>query len=126
MIVPAQTVILLAGIPATRKNTFARYLVQEHGFAHYDLECHPHGWRHPDLHSTWARNRIAFVAEACRRDARIVLDWGFPVGCVGWVRELQAQGVRLVWFSGDIAQARLAYVNRARVDASKNNIANFD
>jgi hypothetical protein len=126
LIVPTKTVILLSGIPATGKSTFACHLVHEHGFAHYDLEDHPSGWRHQDLHASWARSRSAFISEARQRDDGIVLDWGFPVGFVGWIRELQAEGVRLIWFSGDIAQARLNYEARARNDARKNNVADFD
>jgi hypothetical protein len=63
MVIPKRIVILLSGIPATRKSAFARYLVREHSFAHYDLECHPRGWPHSELKETWDADRSAFVAQ---------------------------------------------------------------
>ena len=48
-----QAIILLSGVPATGKSEFARHLARECGFAHYDLECHPRGWPHPELKATW-------------------------------------------------------------------------
>ena len=113
---PKQTVILLSGIPATRKSTFARYLAGEHGFAHYDMECYPHRWPHPELYGTWNSDRPAFVAQLRQLHDRIVLDWGFPPDCLSMVGELQACGVRLIWFGGDIACARKAFKARGGRD----------
>jgi len=39
--IPKETIMLLSGIPATRKSSFGRYLATEHRFAHYDIECYP-------------------------------------------------------------------------------------
>jgi hypothetical protein len=113
--VPTQTVILLSGIPATRKSTFGRYLARKHGFAHYDMECHPHGWPHPELKEKWDSDRTAFVAHLRQHHDRIALDWGFPVSCLFLVTELQACGVKLVWFDGDVARARQAFVQRGGI-----------
>src|SRR5438477_12087288 len=96
--VPKRIVILLSGIPATGKSCFGRYLARKHGFAHYNLECHPDGWPHPELKRTWDKNRSAFVAELRQPHDRIALDWGFNVSAVSWVKELQACGVKLIWF----------------------------
>jgi len=52
-VIPKQAIILLSGVPATGKSAFARHLARECGFAHYDLECHPRGWPHPELKATW-------------------------------------------------------------------------
>ena len=52
-VIPKQAIILLSGVPATGKSEFARHLAREYGFAHYDLECHPRGWPHPELKATW-------------------------------------------------------------------------
>jgi len=57
--VPQKSLILLSGVPATGKSTFGRYLAREHGFAHYDLECHPKGWPHPEPKATWDASRPA-------------------------------------------------------------------
>ena len=86
MIVPKQIVILLSGIPATGKSEFARHLAREHGFAHYDLERYPRGWPHPELKCIWDANRAAFVAKIRQNHDRVVLDWGFPVSCLSWVK----------------------------------------
>jgi hypothetical protein len=113
--------ILLSGIPATRKSTFARYLAREHGFAHYDLECYPRGWPHPELKEEWDTDRAAFVSRVRQHHDRVALDWGFPVCCFGWVKQLTDQGVKLMWFDGDEACAREAFVRRDGIA-----VTNFD
>ncbi len=112
MAVPEESLILLSGVPATGKSTFGRYLSREHGFAHYDLECHPRGWPHPDLKPTWEASRQAFVAELKQHHKRVALDWGFPVHCLPIVNELRGQGVRLIWFDGDRSRARSVFQER--------------
>jgi hypothetical protein len=47
---------------------------------------------------------------------RIALDWGFPVWCVPWVRELQAGGARLIWFTGSEPRAREIFIARGGMD----------
>ena len=114
--IPEKIAILLSGIPATRKSTFGRYLAREHGFAHYDLECHPRGWPIPDLKSVWDRNRPEFIAQLRKHHDRIALDWGFPVDCLSIVEELRNQRVELIWFNGDIDSARSAFEKRGGLD----------
>jgi hypothetical protein len=104
--------LLLAGLPATGKTSFCRYLSRERGFAHYDMECWPKGWPAPELHPTWNTSRSAFVDQLRRRHSDWVLDWGFPPRCLTWVSELEAAGVRLVWFSGDVARVRILFEQR--------------
>jgi hypothetical protein len=113
---------MLSGIPATGKSEFGRYLAREHGFAHYDLECHPGGWPHPELMATWCSNRAAFAFSIRQWHERVVLDWGFPISHISWVNELRANGVRLVWFDGDIGKARSAFEQRR----SKGPVEGFD
>ena len=107
-----QAIILLSGVPATGKSAFARHLARECGFAHYDLECHPRGWPHPELKATWDASRSGFVAQLRQYHERIVLDWGFPPSAVPWVEELRRSGAKLVWFDGDIARAQQVFVQR--------------
>jgi hypothetical protein len=87
-------------------------LALEHGFAHYDMERHPLGWPRQELKTTWDSDRTAFVAQLRQHHDRIALDWGFPVGCFSMVKELQACGVKLIWFDGDLARARQAFIRR--------------
>jgi MoxR-like ATPase len=74
MAVPNQVIILLSGIPATGKSEFARHLARDHGFAHYDMECYPRGWPHPELKGKWDTDRPAFVAQVRQHHDRITLD----------------------------------------------------
>jgi hypothetical protein len=120
VVVSKRIIFLLSGIPATGKSSFARYLALEHSFAHYDLEFYPRGWPHPELKRKWDVDRPAFVAQVRRLHDRIALDWGFPVSCSSWVKELQAEGVKLIWFDGDVARARQAFVRRGGF------VVNFD
>lgn len=73
---------------------------------------------HPELKGKWDTDRPAFVAQVRQHHDRITLDWGFPISCLSWVKELQAQGVQLIWFAGDVARAREAYVLRGGIVAT--------
>ncbi len=118
--------ILLSGIPSTGKGCFASYLAREHSFAHYDLEHYPQGWPHPELKRTWDADCTAFVAEVQERHDRVALDWGFPVQCLPTVEKLQANGVRLIWFGGDITRAREKFVQRAERRGEMACVTDFD
>jgi hypothetical protein len=117
--VPEHIVLLLSGLPATGKSEFGRHLAREHGFAHYDLECYPRGWPHPELKQTWDSDRKAFVVQLRQNHDRVVLDWGFPVGYLPWVEQLQDQNVRLIWFDGDVNRARERFVQRGGIEGSQ-------
>jgi hypothetical protein len=98
-------------------------LAREHRFAHYDIECYPKSWPHPELYRPFLKDRHDFVKRLRERHDRTVLDWGFPVRCLSWVDELRTCGVRLVWFSGDIARAREEFKKR---DDRKSSVDNFN
>lgn len=118
---PRRSLLLLSGIPAVGKSSFGHYLAREHAFAHYNLECHPRGWPHPELKPAWDSSRGNFVAELKNLHERFVLDWGFPANAVTWVKELLTVGVRLVWFDANIARARQLFLQRGGIPAG-----NFD
>jgi len=119
--VPKKSLLLLSGIPAVGKSSFGRYLARKHAFAHYDLECHPRGWPHPELKPVWDSSRASFVAQLKGLHERIALDWGFPATAMPWVGELLAAGVRLVWFAADIERARELFLQRGGIA-----VANFN
>ena len=115
MQLPNEFIVHLAGIPATGKTSFGRYLSREHGFAHYDLECFHRGWPVPSLHEMWASSPYEFARRALASHGRVAIDWGFPVGCLNMVAELKRAGARVVWFNGHIAHARLLFVHRGGI-----------
>jgi hypothetical protein len=81
--------LLIAGIPARGKSTFARWLVNNHDF----VRC-PSG-EEPDA---------SFYAEIDRaRSARpnVVIDWGFPLHALPRVREYITSGFEAWWFDAD-------------------------
>ncbi|MGB8409122.1 MAG: hypothetical protein WCE58_04340 [Gallionella sp.] len=113
-------ILLVSGIPATGKSTFAKYLVQKYNFTHFDLEQPYQAWPDPDLHAIWDQSRSEFVKHLRSRYKRVVLDWGFPQSCLSWVQELQSQDVHVVWFTGNISQARKAFIARSGSDSAIN------
>ena len=119
--IPDRCILLLSGIPATGKSSFGQYLARVHSFAHDDLECYPRGWPHPELKLQWDSSRSEFVKALQKIHSHIALDWGFPVRCLPWVRELQDAGVRLLWFTGSRPQAREIFIARGGMD-----VRNFD
>jgi hypothetical protein len=114
--IPKTVIIHVSGIPASGKSTFCRYLAREHEFAHYELECFPRGWPHPELHAIWERDRAAFVNELRRQHDLVAIEWGFPPRFRPLVDELSAAGARLVWFQADIVRAREVFVTRGGMD----------
>ena len=72
----------------------------------------PAGCPHPDLKSTWEASRQDFIPQLKQLHSRVALDWGFPVRCLPVVKELQAEGVRLIWFDGDRNRARTVFQER--------------
>jgi hypothetical protein len=111
LVIPNRTVLLLAGLPATGKSEFGRYLAQAHGFAHFDLENG--GWPSAVAHEVWNQSRSEFVALIRNLHDRVALDWGFPPAYLSWAHELSACSVKPIWFGGDRAQVRANYTNRA-------------
>jgi hypothetical protein len=114
--IPNSCFLLISGIPATGKSRFGRYLSGTHSFVYYDLEHYAQGWPHPELKSIWDRSRSEFVRVLRDLHPRVVLDWGFPVSFISWVQELLNEGVRPIWFDGNIARAREILIKRCGID----------
>jgi hypothetical protein len=103
-----QTVILVAGIPATGKSTYCGWLHGAKGFAHLDI----------DRDSAVVNQQIERAGSITKfiRDFQgpTVIDWGFPTGNIPVVHLIKEAGAELWWFDGDIEAARAAFIRRKR------------
>lgn len=92
--------LLVAGIPASGKTTFARWLVRHYGY----VRC-PSGEEPGPAFSTE-------IAEARSAHADVVIDWGFAISDLPKVSALIADGVQGWWFDGDHGAALAAFLAR--------------
>jgi hypothetical protein len=111
--------LLIAGIPATGKSYFCRWLTREHGFIHVDVDSptSPEA-RHilAVLKVCWgARTITAATATLGTLEPRVVVDWGFPPEQLPLVQRLKDAGTRLWWFDGDRDRARAEFVRRGTI-----------
>jgi hypothetical protein len=103
-------VLLIAGIPATGKSHFCRWLAREHRYRHLDVDSVG-----PTIQSELDSVLADLRGIGHRPESRVVVDWGFPPECLPFVRALKDAGARLWWFDGDRERARAAFVERGTV-----------
>jgi hypothetical protein len=116
---PPPEILLLSGVPATGKSTFGRWLQQERGFLHWDLEKQAvlitgRQLEWSPLLETRPGIRY-FVRELGRMRPRVALDWGFPPERLGIISALQEEGVHTWWFDGDRTAALESFRRRGTV-----------
>lgn len=117
--------ILLAGIPATGKSHFCRWLSAQHGYVHVDIE--KADFRHSlGLCHVWdimesSGDALPLITALRRLGPRVILDWGFPPHCLPIVTTLKNNGANLWWFDGDYDKARHEFIKRNTVA-----LASFD
>lgn len=114
--------LLIAGIPASGKSTFGKWLADTKGFLHVDMELpdtEPYSWGRNGLREEWEAfwkglDRDSFIREIKGRASSVVLNWGFPPNpaVLPVVSKLKAGGVRLWWFDGDWLAARVLFASR--------------
>jgi len=119
------SLLLIAGIPATGKSHFGQWLSRKHGYVHIDVEK-------PDrlslgLDATWNTilqpggvSRFLAALRALRH--HVALDWGFPPELLHVVREMRSEGLDIWWFDGDRARAREEFVKRGTGAVSDLNV----
>lgn len=118
------SLLLIAGIPATGKSHFGRWLKREHRYVHVDIEK-PGRLQNIGLATAWnacfnANNDVAgFVSTLRALSTHVVLDWGFPPECLDMVREMKREGVEIWWFDGDRVEARNQFLTRRTVPVCK-------
>ena len=111
---------LISGIPASGKTTFCKWLEEEKGLLHLDVEKTGVLDRY-GLATAWnalfgASASAAPLIEALDRFNRpVVIDWGFPPECLDTVRKLSESGVMLWWFAADWAVARRKFTERGPI-----------
>jgi hypothetical protein len=89
--------VLLAGVPATGKSSFAGWISEKYDLDNIDIDREPH----------------RYGPDAWRVMPRVVIDWGFPVHCLPVVKQLVASGFDHWWFDGDRDAARQSFLSRS-------------
>jgi hypothetical protein len=106
--------VLLAGIPATGKSTFGKWLSKEKRFSHEDLEWHQN-------HLEWLERKSPrmFIDELRAGRSDFLLNWGFPPKdhYFAKVRGLVDAGMTPWWFDGDRQAAHASFLERGTVGA---------
>jgi hypothetical protein len=101
--------LLVAGIPASGKSSFGRWMSQQHRFRHEDLEKHSN-------HLEWLQRKPArsFIDEVRWGQPDFILDWGFPpnASTLATVRRLVEAGMTPWWFDGDRTAALESFLAR--------------
>jgi len=110
-------ILLLCGIPGSGKTTYCKWLAQQKRFDHLNFDELLSGIGPPkhlqlvELLKTSAKEFVHKVS----RGGRTVIDWGFPLACIGLVRELEQRGVSVWWFDGDREAALQSFTARGDV-----------
>src|ERR1700676_1596910 len=95
--------LILSGIPGTGKSTYSRWLTENHGFTHFDID-----WSSSPTDDELVSDRL-------------VVDWGFPANEPGItqslevIRSWQQLGAELWWFDGDRDSALESFLKRGTV-----------
>jgi hypothetical protein len=108
---------LICGIPASGKSTFCRWLEENKGFLHLNVEedsvLDRRGLAAEWLALFGASATAAPFIEALEKFNRpVVIDWGFPPEHLDAVRKLYEAGVMLWWFAADWTVARRKFIER--------------
>jgi shikimate kinase len=111
--------VLLAGIPASGKSHFGRWLEEQRGFLHLDVEKDGR-LATLRLEGAWTRcfemqDVTTFVSQIRAMNRPVLVNWGFPVHCLEMVKQLKSQGLVLWWFSADPEQAEREFKKRGDV-----------
>ena len=118
--VSTQPIVLVSGIPAVGKSTYGRWLYEAKGVLNIDLENE--GLERHGLADAWAISTSsapaspdAFVQALRKLDCPVVVDWGYPMGWLPFVKAMHSVGVTAWWLDGDRAVARRRFVLRGTV-----------
>jgi hypothetical protein len=97
-------IILVSGIPASGKSTYARWLASSKTYSHLDVDF-----------AANAGIRLDVWLESVRQSQKNgVIDWGFPPSCLDTVKWLVSQGVEQWWFDGNHEAAKATFLERRK------------
>lgn len=113
---------LLAGIGATGKSSYGRWLEAERGFWHIDVENYTPNER-AFVEAWWrlCNGRAAPEDITAAAERPIVIDWGFPPSAFQMVDRIKGFDIPIWWFDGDRDAARASFIKRRTED-----VASFD
>jgi hypothetical protein len=117
----------VSGVPCTGKTWLGCWLAENEGFGHADAEKNE--GRDLDtlgIHGEWDSVVNTGTADDLSRKVAtlsmpLVLNWGFPMCYMYFVRALQVAGIETWWIRAEPALARGAFVARGGID-----VQNFD
>jgi hypothetical protein len=104
--------LLISGRPGTGKSEFCRWLAENRGFTHIEVDSDPDRW------GRYLEQGTLAVARELSRDLRrsvgrdVAFEWGFPPGMLDRVGLLRKVGFEPWWFDGDPVAARQGYEHR--------------
>jgi hypothetical protein len=106
------TLLLLSGCPGVGKTEMGNWLVEHRGFIHVETDAEWGTWG-PLVCSSQSPEAAAETRERARAlGPNVVIEWGFKVGLLGCVRQLQDAGFDAWWLDGDEEAARQGYMKR--------------
>ncbi|MBI5821134.1 MAG: hypothetical protein HZA88_19360 [Verrucomicrobia bacterium] len=117
-----KSAVFVSGVPCTGKTWLGDWLSQERGFHHVDAE--KNGGADLDavgIHREWDLAINTGRAEDLTKKIAtlskpVVLNWGFPMCYLYFVRALQVAGIETWWIRADPTLAREAFVKRGKID----------
>jgi hypothetical protein len=106
------TLLLLSGRPGAGKTEVCNWLARHRGFIHVETDADWGQWG--PLVCGSESPEVAVVTRDRARDLgpKVVIEWGFKVGLLGCVRQLQATGFDAWWLDADEEGARQGYMRR--------------
>ena len=105
--------VFIAGIPASGKSHFGRWLESKYGFVHIDPEEN-NRLDSLSIHDVWdacfiSRDCAPFAQALRRLKEPVVFNWGFPVPCLPVAAALKEAGFDSWWLDADTARARTEF-----------------
>ena len=97
-----QRIILVSGIPASGKPTYARWLASSKQYIHLDV----------DFAANWQLPLDVWLESMRQSQNNGIIDWGFPPASIDIVKWIVSEGVEPWWFDGDRTAARQAFSER--------------